>query len=219
MTKSIIIRDKLFTFHQLKVSTNQAQKSCENQGTKLAVIRDFNQLEKFSENIEAFLLGGFYDIWHVGVNDKNGFICKDYSRKMIKFLMKSKKIRLVAKYRDVAFYSDKLNSESKTLGNYICMDKVKIVEMSTTPSYSSYDNTITALPIKNVTATNSNSVSNDILMKSSFQYQNVMQGNRKTESSKSILGILICSVLFVIVLVILTLYFVFWKRNYSRQYN
>ena len=65
MTKSIIIRDKLFTFHQLKVSANQARKNCENQGTKLAVIRDFDQLDKFSEDIKEFLSGGFFDIWHV----------------------------------------------------------------------------------------------------------------------------------------------------------
>ena len=148
MTKSIIIRDKLFTFHQLKVSANQARKNCENQGTKLAVIRDFNQLEKFSENIEAFLLGGFYDIWHVGVNDKNGFICKDYSKKMIKFLVKSEITRLVANFKDVALYSYQLNSESETLGIYVCMDIIKTVEMSTTPSDSSCDNITTTLPIK-----------------------------------------------------------------------
>ena len=82
----------------------------------------------------------------------------------MKCLVKSEKIRLVAKCRDIALYScvNQNYSESKSLGNYICMDKIKIVHMLTTSSHV-YDNTNATLPMKNVTATNNDSVTNDIL--------------------------------------------------------
>ena len=86
----------------------------------------------------------------------------------MKFLVKSEKIRLVAKLRDVALCSYQLNSESKTLGNYICMDKTKSIKMSTTPNYTSYNNTTTTLPMRNVTATNNDSVSYDVIRNKAF---------------------------------------------------
>ena len=67
------------------------------------------------------------------------------------------------------------------------MDIIKTVEMSTTPSDSSCDNITTTLLIKCVTATNNDSATNEILTESRFQYQNVMPGDGKTDSSNSIL--------------------------------
>ena len=99
------------------------------------------------------------------------------------------------------------------------MDKIKSIEVSTTLSYSPHDNITTTLLMKNAIKISNEYVSNDILTESRFQYQNVMPGDGKSDSSNSIRRTLICSVLFVIVLVILTLYFVFRKRKKSRQFK
>ena len=123
-SNTLVIGNKKYVFNspELKKSALEAKVDCENQGMKLATFNEEDQLPKISEHLS--MLTDWYEVWHVTYNDENGFIYKDLSRKMMPAVfVNSENIKVVAKHKDIALYSfvNHNDSESKELGNYICM--------------------------------------------------------------------------------------------------
>ena len=186
-SNSLVIGDSKYVLNvpELKLSALEARLECENQGMKLAIFDKEDQLPKISDHINK--LTDWHEVWHVINGNEIGFIYKDLSRKMMPTVfVNSENIKVVAKYRDIALYSfvNHYDSESKELGNYICM--TTDLQMSSTESYNKSNDTSGG--------TDKNTA------------DNLYKGF-------SILGLLIGSVFFVVLLVSITLYFVHKKRN------
>ena len=186
-SNSLVIGNSKYVLNvpELKLSALEARLDCENKGMKLAIFDKEDQLPQISDRINK--LTDWHEVWHVINDDEIGFIYKDLSRKMMPTVfVNSDNIKVVAKYRDIALYSfvNHYDSESKELGNYICM--TTDLQMSSTESYNKSNDTSGG--------TDKNTA------------DNLYKGF-------SILGLLIGSVFFVVLLVSITLYFVHKKRN------
>ena len=73
---------------------------------QLANIEGENQFARIAKHVEEYYNRGIYNIWHVGVGVKNGFIFLNMNRKFINtFVEKSIDLKVFERYRTVALYT------------------------------------------------------------------------------------------------------------------